>query len=142
MKNRIAELRKAKKLTLRDIAARLGVTQGYVSQLQHKKALPAAHRNKLAQAFGVAADEAAALDEKAIVRPRRKAAKAGAGRGGGGGARPAGLASAIAAAEDAVGRIAAALGAEERELLDLLPRISPANRRVLMTLARSFVAGR
>ena len=139
MKNRIAELRKAKKLTLRDVAARLGVTEGYVSQLQHKKALPAAHRNKLAQAFGVAADEVAALDEKAIVRPRRKAAKAGVGRGG---ARPAGLASAIAAAEDAVGRIAAALGAEERELLGLLPRISPANRRVLMTLARSFVAGR
>jgi transcriptional regulator with XRE-family HTH domain len=139
MKNRISELRKTKKLTLKSIAERLGVSEGYVSQLQLKKALPGPHRAKLAQIFGVSPDQVSALDAKAVVRRRRR----------GGGAKPArarggatgGLAAAIAAAQDAIGGIARSVGAPERELLELLPRISAANRQVLLTLARSFATG-
>ena len=137
MKNRISELRKSKKLTLKTIAERLGVSEGYVSQLQLKKALPGPHRVKLAQIFGVAPDQVSALDAKAVVRRRRGGAKPARARGG----ATRGLADAIAAAQEAIGGIARAVGAPERELLDLLPRISAANRQVLLTLARSFATG-
>jgi transcriptional regulator with XRE-family HTH domain len=144
MKNRIAELRKAKKLTLKSIAEKLGVSEGYISQLQLKKALPGPHRVKLAQIFGVSPDQVSALDAKAVVRRRRGGGGGGAkARGGRGrrGAATGGLAEAIAAAQAALGGVERAIGGPERELLELLPRISGANRQVLLTLARSFAAG-
>ena len=149
MKNRISELRKAKKLTLAAVAEKLGVSEGYVSQLQLKKALPGPHRAKLAQIFGVAADEVSGLDEKAIVRRRRKGAAAAAGAGTGRRrGRPrkvrgtdAGLAGSLEAARQALDAIAGAVGPGGGELLDLLPQLTAADRATLLGLARSL-AGR
>jgi transcriptional regulator with XRE-family HTH domain len=144
MKNRISELRKAKKLTLAALADKLGVSEGYVSQLQLKKALPGPHRAKLAQIFGVAPDEVAALDAKAVVRRRRKGGGAVAGGARGRRGRPPkardGLAGPLAAAREALDAIAGAVG-PAGELLALLPRLSAADRATLLELARSL-AGR
>ncbi len=137
MKNRIAELRKARKFTLRELAEKLGVSEGYVSQLQEKKALHAAHRAKLAQIFGVPAGQVVDLDEKAIVRPRRARGSAGAS-GSAKTARTAGLMASIAGAEAAVGAIARSIDPQAREFLGLMAGLSPANRNVLLTLARSL----
>jgi len=137
MTNHIAELRQAKNLTLKVLAEKLGVSEGYVSQLQGKKALPAAHRTKLAAIFGVPADKVVPLDAKGIVRRRRiRALVVGRAKGG----RALGLLGAIAAAEAAVIEVGKSIGPQERELFGLLATLSPANRDMLLTVARSFAS--
>jgi transcriptional regulator with XRE-family HTH domain len=130
MKNRVRELRKENKITLKELAEKMGVSESYAFMMQNKKALAEEHRVKLGGIFGVAPDQVAPLDAKAQVRRRRsKGAKLGKGSD---------LGARINAIQDALGELAKALGGSEAELLALFGRMSASNRQALITTARSF----
>lgn len=133
MKNRVRELRKEKKITLKGLAERMGVSESYAYILETKKSLAAGHRAKLAQIFGVGVEEVAPLDADAKVISRLRG-----GGGGKAGARGGDISAAVGSLRAAVDGLSKALGSDQLEVLALMGKMSAGNRSTLLTLARSL----
>jgi DNA-binding XRE family transcriptional regulator len=135
MKNRVRELRKEKKITLKGLAERMGVSESYAYILETKKSLAAGHRAKLAQIFGVGVDEVAPLDADAKVISRLRGGGGGRGKAG---ARGGDIGAAVGNLRAAVDGLSKALGSDQLEVLALMGKMSAGNRGTLLTLARSL----